>query len=215
MNIIDLILIILLIAAAIRGFVKGFFVEFASVAALILGILCVMMFSVYFRNWLSGVVSWRPEAIKVVAFLIIFISVVVVVHLIANALEKFVRAIAMGILSRLGGAVFGVIKTAFILSFLMYVVARIEAYDVTIIPKVPKSGSKYYAPIEKLAPNLFPFLREEKEEIQKELHAFLFDQLPPAATSIVCIPRQNPRTIRLGFCNSRGLNPGFRLPPIR
>ena len=44
MNIVDLILIILLIAAAVRGFVKGFFVEFASVAALILGILCAMMF---------------------------------------------------------------------------------------------------------------------------------------------------------------------------
>jgi len=90
-------------------------------------------------------------------------------QLIANVLEKFVQAIALGSLSRLGGAVFGVIKTAFILSFLMYVIARIEAYDVTIIPKEPKSKSKYYAPIEKLAPNLFPFLREEKEEIQKKI----------------------------------------------
>ena len=169
MNIVDLILIIILIAAAIRGFVKGFFVEFASVAALILGVVCAMMFSGYVRNWLTGVVSWRPETIKTIAFVIIFISVVIAVHLIANALEKFVRAIALGILSRLGGAVFGVIKTAFILSFLMYVVARIEAYDVTIIPKEPKSNSKYYAPIEKLAPNLFPFLREEKEEIQKKV----------------------------------------------
>ena len=169
MNIVDLILIIILIAAAIRGFVKGFFVEFASVAALILGILCALLFSVYLRNWLSGIVSWRPELIRTVAFLIIFISVVVVVHLIANALEKFVRAIALGILSRMGGAVFGVIKTLFILSFLMYIIARIESYDVTIIPKVPKSASKYWSPIEKLAPNLFPFLRQEKEEIQKKI----------------------------------------------
>ncbi len=169
MNIIDLILIILLIAAAIRGFVKGFFVEFASVAALILGVVCAMMFSGYVGNWLTGVLSWRPATIKAVAFVIIFISVVIVVHLIANALEKFVRAIALGILSRLGGAVFGVIKAAFILSFLMYVIARIEAYDVTIIPKGPKSESKYYTPIEKLAPNLFPFLRVEKEEIQKKI----------------------------------------------
>ena len=169
MNIVDLILIIILIAAAVRGFVKGFFVEFASVAALILGILFAMLFSVYLRNWLSGMVSWRPDMIRTVAFLIIFISVVIAVHLIANALEQFVRAIALGILSRLGGAVFGVIKTAFILSFLMYIIMRIEYYDVTIIPKKPKSESKYWTPIEKLAPNLFPFLREEKEEIQKKI----------------------------------------------
>ena len=38
MNAIDIILIIMLIAAAIHGFIKGFFVEFASVAALVLGI---------------------------------------------------------------------------------------------------------------------------------------------------------------------------------
>ena len=169
MNIVDVILIIILVAAAIHGFVKGFFVEFASVAAIVLGILCAMMFSGYLKNWLTGVVSWQPGTIKAVAFFIIFISVLIVVHLIANALEQFVRAIALGILSRLGGAVFGVIKTAFILSFLMYLVARIEAYDVTIIPKEPKAKSKYYAPIEKLAPNIFPFLHEEKEEIQKKI----------------------------------------------
>jgi membrane protein required for colicin V production len=169
MNIVDLILIIILIAAAIRGFVKGFFVEFASVAALVLGILCAMLFSDYMRGWLSGIFSWRPDVIRTVAFLFIFISVVIVVHLIANALEKFIRAIALGILSRLGGAVFGVIKTAFILSFLMYIIARIESYEVTIIPKGPKSQSRYWTPIEKLAPNLFPFLREEKTEIQKKI----------------------------------------------
>ena len=100
---------------------------------------------------------------------IIFIFILIIVHLIANALEKFVRAIALGIFSRIGGAIFGVIKMAFILSFLMYIVARIEFYDVTIIPKVPKANSKLYVPIEKLAPNLLPFLREEKEEIQKKV----------------------------------------------
>ncbi len=169
MNIVDLILIIILIAAAIRGFVKGFFVEFASVAAIVLGVLCAMMFSGYMQNWLEQVVSWRPGTIKTVAFILIFISVVIVVHLIANALEKFVRAIALGIISRIGGSIFGVIKSAFILSFIMYLIALVEAYDVTIIPKEPKSQSKYYAPIEKLAPNIFPFLKAEKDEIQKKV----------------------------------------------
>ena len=169
MNIVDLVLIIILIAAAIRGFVKGFFVEFASVAAIVLGVLCAMLFSDYLKNWLSGFVSWQPSTIKALAFFLIFIAVLIVVHLIANALEKFVRAIALGVISRIGGAIFGVIKTAFILSFLMYIIARIEAYDVTIIPKHHKGGSKYYGPIEKLAPNILPFLRDEKEEVQKKI----------------------------------------------
>ncbi len=169
MNTVDLILIIILIAGAIRGFVKGFFVEFASVASIVLGVLCAMLFSVYLQSWLSHVVSWRPGTIKTVAFIIIFISVVIVVNLVASALEKFVRAIALGILSRIGGAIFGFIKTAFILSFLMYLINLVEAYDVTIIPKAPKSQSKYYAPIEKLLPNILPFLKEEKEDVEKKV----------------------------------------------
>lgn len=169
MNPVDLVLIIILILAAIIGFSKGFFEEFASVAAIVLGVLCAMMFTDFFRHWLGGIVSWRPETVKAVSFFFIFISVVIVVHLLANLLEKFVQAIALGFFSRVGGAIFGVIKTLFILSFLMYIVARIEAYDVTIIPKEPKSTSKYYAPIEKLVPNLFPFLREQKEEIRQKI----------------------------------------------
>jgi membrane protein required for colicin V production len=169
MNIIDIILIIILSVAAVRGFIKGFFVEFASVAAIVLGVLCAMMFSGYLRNWLTGVVSWQPEIVKAVAFFLTFIIVLIIVHLIANALEKLVRAVAMGPISKIGGVIFGVIKTAFILSFIMYIIARIEAYDVTIIPKHYKSNTILYAPIEKLVPNILPFLREEKDEIQKKV----------------------------------------------
>ncbi|HWS00700.1 MAG TPA: CvpA family protein [Prolixibacteraceae bacterium] len=169
MNIVDLVLIIILIAGAIHGFVKGFFVEFASVAAIVLGVLCAMMFSDHLKNWLTGFLSWQPGTIKAIAFFLIFIAVLIIVHLIANALEKFVRAIALGIISRIGGAIFGVIKTAFILSFLMYLIARIEFYDVTIIPKHHKESSKYYAPIKKLAPNILPFLRDEKEDTGQKI----------------------------------------------
>ena len=38
MNLLDVILLILLLAAAISGYTKGFFIELASVVSLILGI---------------------------------------------------------------------------------------------------------------------------------------------------------------------------------
>lgn len=169
MNPIDLVLVIILVISAIVGFSRGFFEEFASVASIILGVLCAMLFSGYLKHWLAGEVNWQPETIKAVSFIIIFISVVIVVHLAANLAEKFVEAIALGFFSRLAGAVFGFVKALFILSLLMYLIARIESYDYTIIPKEPKSTSKYYRPIEKLLPNLLPFLREETEEVQKKV----------------------------------------------
>lgn len=162
MNVIDILLIIILIAAAVHGFIKGFFVEFASVAALVLGIWGAIEFSGIVREWLSDSLNWRPETIRLVAFIIIFVVVVVIVHLIANLVEQFVKAIALGIFSRLAGAIFGVLKSAFILSILMLIVAKIEASHFTIIPESAKKESRYYKPLEQFAPNILPFLKSDK-----------------------------------------------------
>jgi membrane protein required for colicin V production len=71
----------------------------------------------------------------------------------------------MSILSRLAGALFGVLKTAFILSILMIVIVKIENFTITIIPEKAKAESKFYGPIENMAPNILPFLKAEREQI--------------------------------------------------
>ncbi len=141
MNIIDSVIIIILVAAAINGFVKGFFVELASVASLILGIWAAVEFSGFIQKWLSRYLDWSPEMMRIVAFILIFIFVVLVIHLVATLTEKFVRAIALSIFSRLAGAVFGIIKAAFILSILMLLILKIEGFTGTIIPQKQKAGS--------------------------------------------------------------------------
>jgi len=165
MNVIDIILAVILVAAAINGFVKGFFIELASIASLILGIWAAVEFSGFVRNWLSKYIDWSADAIKLVSFVLIFVFVVLVVHLVATLTEKFVRAIALSIFSRLGGAIFGVLKTAFILSIIMIVIFKIENFTGRIIPEKEKMGSKLYGPIENIAPNILPFLKAEKTKI--------------------------------------------------
>jgi len=167
MNIIDIVLACLLIAAAIHGFIKGFFVELALVVALILGIWGAIEFSWVIREWLSGRIGWSPETIRLVAFILVFVVVVVVVHLAANIIEKFVKAIALGIFSRLAGAVFGALKGAFILSVLMLIIARFEDNRVHIVPQQMKRESKLYKPIEQFAPNVLPFLKPDPSKKEK------------------------------------------------
>lgn len=163
MNVLDIILLILIIAAAISGFAKGFFVELASVLAIVLGVWAGIAFSGTVQGWLSKMVTWSPASIKLVAFIIIFLMIVILVHLIANLFEKGIRAIALGIFSRLAGAILGAIKGAFILSVLLIVVTKIEYYTTTIIPDQVKKESKLYGPIDKFAPNILPFLKNYKD----------------------------------------------------
>ena len=165
MNVVDIILIILIVSAAINGFVKGFFVELASIVSLILGIWAAVEFSGLVQQWLSKYLTWSNDSIRLAAFILIFVFVVLLVHLIATLTEKFVQAIALGIFSRLAGAVFGALKAAFILSILMIIISKIENFTITIIPDKAKAESRLYGPIENMAPNILPFLKAEKERI--------------------------------------------------
>ena len=165
MNVLDIVLLVILVAAAINGFVKGFFVELASIVSLILGIWAAVEFTGFLQPWLSKYLDWSIDAMRLVAFVLIFIFVVLVVHLVATLTEKFVRAIALSIFSRLAGAVFGALKAAFILSLLMIVIVKIEKFTITIIPPKLKVESRLYAPIENMAPNILPFLKAEKEQL--------------------------------------------------
>ena len=163
MNVVDIILVVLLVAAAINGFTKGFFVELASIVSLILGIWAAVEFSGLVQHWLSKYISWSYESTRLASFILIFVFVVILVHLIATLTEKFVQAIALSIFSRLAGAIFGALKAAFIISILMILISKIEDYTVTIIPERAKAESRFWGPIENMAPNILPFLRDEKE----------------------------------------------------
>jgi len=164
MNVVDIVLVVLIVGAAINGFTKGFFVELASIASLILGIWAAVEFSGLVQQWLSKYLNWSHDAMRLASFILIFVFVVIVVHLIATLTEKFVKAIALSIFSRLAGAIFGAIKAAFIISLLMIVVSKIEDFTVTIIPEKAKAESRFYGPIENMAPNVLPFLKTEKEK---------------------------------------------------
>lgn len=168
MNVVDIILIILIVSAAINGFVKGFFVELASIVSLILGIWAAVEFSGLVQQWLSKYLTWSNDSIRLASFILIFVFVVIIVHLIATLTEKFVQAIALGIFSRLAGAIFGAVKAAFILSILMIIISKIENFTITIIPDKAKAESRLYGPIENMAPNILPFLKAEKERIPQQ-----------------------------------------------
>lgn len=163
MNVLDIVLVVLIVGATINGFVKGFFVEMASIVSLILGIWAGVEFSGLVQQWLSKYLTWSNDSMRLAAFILIFVFVVIVVHLIATLTEKFVQAIALSIFSRVAGGIIGALKAAFVLSILMIIISKIENFTITIIPEKSKMESKFYGPISNMAPNILPFLKADKE----------------------------------------------------
>jgi membrane protein required for colicin V production len=163
MNYVDLILGILLILSAINGFSKGFVEELAGLVALILGIWIAIHFSDVVGKFLIATFNIKFEHFTVVAFIITFLIVVIIVHLIGSFVNKLVKIARLGFLNRLAGLAFGVVKGALILSVLLVVFDKIDN-DVHIIAKEKKAQSRLYAPIRNFAPGVFPFLDFWKEK---------------------------------------------------
>jgi membrane protein required for colicin V production len=166
LNYFDIVVGIILILAIVKGFKNGFVIELASLAALILGLLGAIKFSDLTAAYLSGYIN--SEHIGLIAFFVTFILIVIGVHLIARMVDKLVKAMAMGPVNRIFGALFSLLKYAFIISILL---AVFNSFDRTfkLIPENQKQSSRLYSPLSGLALKVFPYLhfdraREKMEE---------------------------------------------------
>jgi len=157
MNYIDLVLGIILIIAAIQGFRKGFVIELASLAALVLGIWGAIKFSDWTASFITDTTNYRSEHLSTIAFVVTFIGIVILVHILGKMLDNVVKAVALGFLNRLAGIIFGMLKTAVILSIFLLLFETVDE-NVHILPSKQKSESKLYSPMKQLVPTLFPFI---------------------------------------------------------
>lgn len=167
-NYFDFIFAIFLAWSAYRGITKGFVIMAASLIALLLGVWGAIRFSHLTAALLISYFGLQTAHLPLIAFAITFIIIVFLVHLLSRALDKLIKAVALGIFNRLAGLLFGVLKTAFLISIFLVILNGINR-RVPFIPEEHKEKSLLYQPLSKLAPAIFPFLNFEgiKDRIQK------------------------------------------------
>ncbi|MFY9153876.1 MAG: CvpA family protein [Prolixibacteraceae bacterium] len=158
MNYIDIVLGILLIIAAVQGFRKGFIVELASLAALVLGIWGGIKFSDWTADFITRNTGFDSKYLSIIAFFVTFIAIVVLIHILGKVIDNAVKAVALGFLNRLAGIIFGVLKAAVILSIFLLLFDTIDE-NVHLLPARQKTESKVYTPLKQLVPTLFPFIK--------------------------------------------------------
>jgi len=174
MNYIDLVLGILILVGAIQGFRKGLIIELASLAALVLGIWGGIKFSDLMADFITKHTGYQSEHLSTIAFVVTFILIILLVHTIGKLLDTVVKAVFLGFLNRLAGIVFGVLKTAIILSIILLIFDDVDQ-NVHILPAKQKEESKIYPPMKQVVPTLFPFIKlwnshtgDKKEDVKAE-----------------------------------------------
>lgn len=157
MNYIDFFILAILGFAIVRGFIKGLIIEVASIAALVLGIWGAIRFSGFVGQRLTDYFDLTTQYLGLISFAITFILIVLGVHLIANILDKLLKAVALGLPLRLTGALFGLIKTALILSIIFVILNTVDERT-NFLPREKMNRSILYYPISDFAPMLFPLI---------------------------------------------------------
>ena len=165
MSIIDIVLGALLLFGLIRGAMKGLFVEVASLVALVLGVYGAIHFSGFAAELLESKVDWSEKTINIVAFAITFVIIVLAISLAGKALTKLADFAALGILNKLLGGVFGVLKIGLILSVLLIVFNKLNK-TLPFMEEEDLEESVLYEPVKSLAPMIFPNII--KSEIEEE-----------------------------------------------
>lgn len=160
-NIFDVIIIVLFAWSAFKGFSKGIILSAASLLALLLGIWGAIKFSDATGDFLAGFVHVQPRIMHIIAFAVTFIVIVIAIHFIAKALEGIADAASLGVVNKVFGAAFGVLKTVFILSVAIYIINVANIKFGFITPEF-KDKSLFYNPISKFAPAVFKKLNVDQ-----------------------------------------------------
>lgn len=163
MAIIDIILGALILFGLIRGFMKGLFVEVASLVALVAGVYGAIHFSNFAAEFLLEKVSWDEKYINIVAFAITFIIIVLAIALAGKALTKLANFAALGIINKLLGGVFGALKIGVILSVIVMVFDSLNN-TIPFTSDEDLEDSILYEPVKSLAPTIFPNLLKKDND---------------------------------------------------
>ena len=176
-NLLDIIIIVPLLLFAYSGFKKGFIIEIASLAALVIGLYMAFFFSDFAAEMLNSLFSINQKYVAVIAFLMTFIVVIFLVITVGKIVQKFIDILLLGFFNKLAGALFGMLKGALVFSILIFVINYFNFGDF-IFKEESRQNSIFYEPVESIAPALYSWLNSnnftfeipDKEEIMDKIY---------------------------------------------
>jgi membrane protein required for colicin V production len=162
----DLILLIPVGLAIWKGWKNGFVMEVFSMLALFAGIYAGVHLSDWMASFLKEKMEVQSENLPIVAFVVVFLLVLVGLFFLGKLITKTVSAGGAEKWNQLGGAVFSLSKTLLFLSvcFLLF-----NALDrkYTWLPEEQKEKSYFYEPIYNFSLFLLPAV--ENSDFYKKL----------------------------------------------
>jgi len=162
MNYLDIIIAVPLLYGLIKGFSNGLVKEITSLLALFIGVYIAINFSEYLEPKFIYILDGYKEFVPVLAFGVLFLVSVLCIKALGFFVDKLTKALALGVFSRIFGAVFGFLKVVVVFSFLLFVIT-----DYNLVNKQTKEDSVLFNPLNDVAKLITPELKKHQSILDK------------------------------------------------
>lgn len=123
MNTLDLVIIAVIIASAIYGYLKGILSQIGGLTGILVGIICCRLFGSAFATFLNNTFSASSTSQasteflnNVVAYVVIFVISYVGMRFVASLMTTVLKHVKLGSINKIAGAVFTSVQGLLILS---------------------------------------------------------------------------------------------------
>ncbi|WP_165823778.1 CvpA family protein [Pseudochryseolinea flava] len=128
MSKVDLILALIICAGAYGGFKDGFILELISFFAIVIGVFAGFKLMAWGMVYLEREFVVDPNAAPYIAFGAVFFSVIFLANLLSKLIRPRFEKPMLGIVDQSVGAAIGFVKTAFMLSILLWLFTSMKFY---------------------------------------------------------------------------------------
>jgi len=165
----DLILLIPLLIGAYTGYKRGLIMELVGIIALIMAVMGAFKLLHTGIEFLSKYIPAYSNFIPFIAFIGIFIGILILVNMLGHATKKFLDLTILGVFDNFAGAIIGIFKWAFLVSIVLWLSLQVNL----VVPNALTEKSILYPHIVGLAPKvgeyisaIFPFASDLFESIK-------------------------------------------------
>ncbi len=139
----DIAICILIVIGAYAGYKEGFLMELFSLLALLLGVLGGFKLMGWAMLYITEHFDVDKDVLPYVAFGVVFIAIVILVRMLGNMIKLSLDKSFLGRVDQVAGGFLGVLKTAFILSVIIWLIDSFRVHypdqwtdDSWVFPKV-------------------------------------------------------------------------------
>ena len=156
-----MIILVPLAWGAFKGFGKGLVLEIALIAGIVAGAYGAARLSHWASGFLHHHFQWNQKLLPFASFLLVFAVIFIGIVLLAKMIETALSITPAGILNKLGGALFGVLKWALLTSLLFFVFVPLNA-RLQMVSETTLDRSLLFRPMQQFSEVMVPALKDLK-----------------------------------------------------